>query len=218
MRNINRFSRKDGLSLLVMCLVILGLAMMPACSKKADEEKQTAEKIAVPEKTAETPATAAQDPRQEKIQQLQKLQGELIAMQGATLKKYPELVKEQEDLRKLIDEKMQAVLKPQKVDIQKLPELQKKLQDPNLPAQERTTLMKEFQDKIQVAKKARVDAMNDPQVQKAYQQHLTNMKEKMTADNPQALEKIEAFDKIQAELQAMSSKAGAGAAQPPMNQ
>jgi hypothetical protein len=218
MRNNNHFSRKDGLSLLVIGLVILGIAMMPACSKKADQEKAAAEKTAVPEKAQAIPAAAAQDPRQDKLLQLQKIQGELIAMQGATLKKYPELVKEQEGLRKLIDEKMQALLKPQKIDLQQIPELQKKLQDPNLPVNERTVLMKEFQDKVQVAKKARVDAMNDPKVLGAYKKYETNLKEKLIADHPQASEKMAAFDKIQAELQAMNSKAAAGAAQAPMNQ
>ncbi|MEW6079422.1 MAG: hypothetical protein AB1724_16570 [Thermodesulfobacteriota bacterium] len=218
MRNSNRFSRRDGLSLLVIGLVSLGIAMMPACSKKAEQEKAAVEKSAVPEKPQGIPAAASQDPRQEKILQLQKIQGELIAMQSATFKKYPELVKEQEGLRKLIDDKMQALLKPQKIDLQQIPELQKKLQDPNLPANERTGLMKDFQDKVQVVKKARVDAMNDPKIQEAYKQYETHLKEKLIAENPQATEKIADFDKIQAELQAINSKAVAGPAKTPMNQ
>jgi hypothetical protein len=203
--------------LLVVFLVVLGLAMMPACSKKADEEKAQAGKVAMPDKAKEIPVTAIQDPRQEKMKQLQQIQGELIAMQGATLKKYPELVKEQDELRKLIDEKIQAQMKSQKVDFQALQDLQRKLQDQSLPEKERQSLMQEFQTKAQVAKKARVDAMNDAKVKEAYQKYADHLREKMIADNPQASEKIAAFDKIQAELQQVEVKAGAAAAPKPMN-
>ena len=217
MRYLNHFSRRD-LSLVVIFWVVLGIAVMPACSKKSGEEKKTTSQPATATESAKTmPAPPPQDPRQEKMKQLQQIQGELIAMQGETLKKYPELVKEQDDLRNLINDKIQALLKAQKVDIQQLQDIQKKLQEPNLPDNDKMALMKDFQGKAQLVKQARVEAMNDEKVKTAYIQYESHLKEKLTADHPQASEKIAAFDKIQAELQSMSSSstaAGAGQQSP----
>ena len=70
--------------------------------------------------------------------------------------------------------------------------------------------MQEFQAKAKLARQARVDAMNDPAVQEAYMQYEAHLKEKLIADHPQALEKMESFDKIQARLQKLENSAGAG--------
>lgn len=203
MRHNKRFSRRGGV-LMIVLWVVLVIAIMPACSKKTGEETPPAEKATVSGKT-QGKAPVVQDQRQEKIKQLQQIQQELIVMQSATLKKYPELSGEQEALRMLIESKMQALLKPQKVDIQQLQELQKKLQDQTLPETERATLMAEFQGKATLTRQARIDAMNDEAVQEAYKKYEAHMKELMIADHPQAVEKIASFEKIQAELQKMGA-------------
>ena len=51
--------------------------------------------------------------------------------------------------------------------------------------------------------------MNEPAVKDAYQEYETLLKEKLIADHPQALEKMQSFDKIQAKLQKLDNNAGA---------
>ena len=203
---LNQFNR---LYLIMIVGIIVGMAAMPACSKKSGEETPAAGQPAM---TAPPPEKApdVQEQRKEMLKQLQQIRGELIIMQGVTLKKFPELSQEQNALKNLIEEKMQSLLAAKNVDVQQLQTLQKKIQDQNLSQEEKAALMQEFQAKAKLARQARVDAMNDPAVQEAYMQYEAHLKEKLIADHPQALEKMESFDKIQARLQKLENSAGAG--------
>lgn len=196
------------LRMAVIVGIMAGMAILPACSKKSGQEAPPAGQTAV---TAEAPekAPSVQDQRRELLKQLQQIRGELIVMQSVTLKKYPELSEKQNALKNLIEEKMKALMAAKDVDIQQLQALQKKLQDQNLPQEEKAALMQEFQAKAKLARQARVDAMNEPAVKDAYQEYETLLKEKLIADHPQALEKMQSFDKIQAKLQKLDNNAGA---------
>jgi hypothetical protein len=197
--------------MMVALWLALGIVIAPACSKKPGDDGKSAGQPALTDKAEKKPLTL-QEKRQEMLKQLQQIRGELIIMQGATLKKYPELSDEQGALKNLIEEKMTSLLVEKDVDLQQLQLLQKKLQDPDLPQEEKTTLMQEFQTKAKLARQARVDAMNDQAVKDVYQQYETHLKEKLIADHPNALEKMEAFDKIQASLQTLEANAGVGPA------
>lgn len=210
MRHSKYFSQNDGLRMVIILCALLAVVIMPACSKKAGEETPPAGKAAVSDKAvvsdkAQNAATAvSQQQRQEMTKQLQQLQGELILKQGVVLNRHPELLTEQGELRKLIEEKMQALLAPKNVDMKKLQEIQVKLQDKNLSVEQKKPLMAEFQEKSQLAKQARMDAMNDEKVKAKYQQYADHLKELMVSEYPETKQQIESFDKIQAELRKTS--------------
>ncbi len=216
MRYSERFSHWNGVLVLVVLLTVLGVAMMPACSKKTGEEAAPPEQAAVSEQVEESmaavpqeqaPAAGIEGERQEAIRQLQQLQADLIKMQVAVMNKHPELLTEQEKLSSLIEEKKKAIMGPQNVNLEEIQEFQKKVQDESLPEEEKAELMTEFQKKVQLYQQGRAEAMNDEEVQKAYKQYADHMKEAMIAENPQALEKMESFDKIQGELQGAGERA-----------
>ena len=208
MRYGKYLNQSNKLLLIMLAGLIVGMIVMPACSKKPGEETPPAGQTAVIPEHQAKPVTV-QDRRKELLKDLQQIRGELIVMQGTTLKKYPELSQEQNALKNLIEEKLQSLLAAQNVDVEQLQSLQKKLQDANLPQEEKSALMQEFQTKAKLARQARVDAMKDQAVQEAYQQYETHMKEKMIADYPQAAAKLETFDQIQAALQQLENNAGA---------
>lgn len=208
MRYCKYVNPSNNIRMMIVFWIMLGVLILPACSKKSDDEGPSGGQSEVIGQTEEKTLTL-QEQRQQLLKQLQQIRGDLVIMQGVTLKKYPELSEEQSALKNLIEEKMASLLTEKNVDIQQLQELQKKLQGQNLPQEEKTDLMKEFQSKAKLARQARVEAMNDQAVRDAYQQYETHLKEKLIIDHPQALEKMEAFDKIEARLQTLETNAGA---------
>lgn len=201
----------SGLRMMTALWIILGIILMPACSKTSEQAAPAGQQPAVTEMSEKKTATVPEQ-RQELLKQLQQLRGELVIMQGLTLKKYPALAQEQKALKTLIENKVEALMAEKGSDFQAFQALQRKLQNQDTPQEEKVRLMKDFQEQAKLAKKSRFEAMNDPEVQETYRQYEVHLKEKLIVDHPQALEKMEAFDQIQIRLQNIGKTGGAGAA------
>lgn len=209
----NHFCGLRGAHRFIIISCIALIAFTPACSKKSADEATPAGAV----HEIQNVPTTVQDQRQALLKQLQQLQGELAMMQGVVLKQYPELAKEQEDLKNLIEGKIQSLLKAQNVSLTRLGELQSKLRDQNVPAEEKKALMAEFQAKAKLVRQARTDVMKEATVVETFKQYESHLRERLIADQPQAAEKIAAFDKIQADLKALGNTAGAAAPAAPSN-
>lgn len=142
-----------------------------------------------------------------KIEQFQKLQGEVQALQQqlgdiheATLKANPDLQKQRDELEKLVGEKMRAAGSDPDKDIEKIQGLQAKVQDDKLPEKEREQHFQAFSSALQAFQSIQEKAMQDEDVQAAQKKLDDDTKAAMQKQDPNTEKLIGDIRKKQEEM------------------
>lgn len=167
--------------------------------------------------TPQAPATApAATPEQsKKMQEIQgvhaeymELQKHLAEIQRETLKAHPELEKEEQSLRDLVLAKMSSNGNNAKEDMDELVNLEKKLRSSDTPADERKTLMADYQKKAVAFRNAQSEAMKNPEVQAAQKKLMDDVMTAMKEKDPKVEELMKQLQQKQQQLSEMMKGAG----------
>jgi chromosome segregation ATPase len=174
----------------------------------------------LPVQAADTPkapatAPAAAPEQSKKMQEIQgvhaeymELQKHLAEIQRETLKAHPELEKEEQSLRDLVLAKMSSNGKNAKEDMDELMNIEKKLRSSDTPADERKTLMADYQKKAVVFRNAQNEAMKNPDVQAAQKKLMDDVMTAMKEKDPQVEELMKQLQQKQQQLSEMMKGAG----------
>ena len=97
--------------------------------------------------------------RQKLIQRFQALRQELSQIQEQAMAENAELKQEQQDLQAAIRKSMEFNMAEENVDVERLQELQTRLQDKELAKEEKQSLHQEFQEQINAYERARAKGL-----------------------------------------------------------
>jgi len=138
------------------------------------------------------------------------LQNRLSLIQEKTMEAHPELQQQQQAFLDLMMAKMASGGASPKDDLATIEKLERKLRSEATPESERQTLMSEYQEKAMAFRTAQVEALKDPEVQKAQgalrDATLTAMKQQ----DPQTEQLMEQLQQKQDEMKQMLEAAGQG--------
>jgi hypothetical protein len=167
---------------------------------------------------AESPAApqGAPAPQSEQMQAVQKLYGEymelrqrLAAIQQKAVKAHPELQKQGQDLQALMMSKMSSSTGVDaKDEMAAINEIEQKLRNKDTPDSERQKLMSEYQKRAEAFRKAQMQVMQDPEVQKAQAALMEATTAAMKQQDPQTEELMEQVKQKQAQLQKLTESGG----------
>jgi hypothetical protein len=164
-----------------------------------------------PSSQAEPPAV--QDDPMQAARQLHgeyvELQNRLSLIQEKTIEAHPELQKQQQAFLDLMMAKMASGsdASPQD-DLAAIDELEQKLRNKETPDSERQTLMTEYQEKAMAFRSAQVEALKDPEVQKAQEALREATVTAMQEQDPQTKQLMEQLQQKQGEMKQMLEAAG----------
>ena len=139
------------------------------------------------------------------------LQNRLSLIQEKTIEAHPELQKQQQAFLDLMMAKMASGsdASPQD-DLAAINKLEQKLRSKDTPDSERQTLMTEYQEKAMAFRTAQVEALKDPEVQKAQDALRDATVTAMKQQDPQTTQLMEQLQQKQDEMKQMLEAAGQG--------
>jgi hypothetical protein len=162
---------------------------------------------------AEPPA--AQEDSMQAARQLHgeyvELQNRLSLIQEKTMEAHPELQKQQQAFLDLMMAKMASGSDASPQDnLDAINKLEQKLRSKDTPDSERQTLMTEYQEKAMAFRSAQVEALKDPEVQKAQEALRDATVTAMKQQDPQTTQLMEQLQQKQDEMKQMLEAAGQG--------
>lgn len=136
---------------------------------------------------AEAPPAAGQPPEAAKqaYAEYMELQGRLDKIQAATLEAHPELKQQQQAFMDLMLSKMPSTGATAKDDLAAIEKIEKALGNAETPEAERKTMMTEYQEKAMAFRKAQMQSLKDPEVQKAQETLMNATLTAMKSQDPQ---------------------------------
>ena len=136
---------------------------------------------------AEAPPTAGEPPEAAKqaYGEYMELQGRLDKIQAATLEAHPELKQQQQAFMDLMLSKMPSTGATAKDDLAAIEKIEKALGNAETPEAERKTMMTEYQEKAMAFRKAQMQSLKDPEVQKAQETLMNATLTAMKSQDPQ---------------------------------
>jgi chromosome segregation ATPase len=138
------------------------------------------------------------------------LQQRLAQIQQKTMQAHPELQKQEKAFMDLMLSKMSTGGTSGKAQMDALHELEEKLSNKSTPADERKTLMSEYQQKMTAFRTAQMQAMKDPEVQKAQESLMKATVAAMKKEDPQTEQLMQQIEQKQEQLKTMMESAGHG--------
>jgi hypothetical protein len=176
--------------------------------------------VAMPVQAEDTPQPQATPPAvtPEQNKQMQEIQGvhaeymelqkRITQIQRDTLQAHPELEKQEQSLRDLVLQKMSSTGKSAKEDMDEIVKLEEKLRSDKTPAEERETLMGEYQKKAVAFRNAQNEAMKNPEVQAAQKKFMDDVMTAMKEKDPQVEQLMQQLQQKQQQLSQMMKDAG----------
>ncbi|MFP3982158.1 MAG: hypothetical protein ACLFV2_00505 [Desulfurivibrionaceae bacterium] len=135
---------------------------------------------------------------QQKLMEMKDLQKKQQEIQKEVLENNPELKKQEEELRQIVQETLDKHLDEQNVDIERLQDLQAKLQGgEDLEEEKQAELEDEFRQKVEKFRKAREKALTDPEITEKREALIKGIEEK----SPQAVKIGQKLEELQQEIQ-----------------
>lgn len=135
---------------------------------------------------------------QQKLMEMRDLQKKQQKIQKEVLENNPELKKQEEELRQIVQETLDKHLAEENVDIDRLQELQAKLQGgQDLGEEKKAELENEFRQKVGKFRKAREKALNDPEITEKREALIKGIEEK----SPEAVKIGQKLEELQKEIQ-----------------
>jgi hypothetical protein len=136
------------------------------------------------------------------------LQKRVMQIQQDTLKTHPELEKEEHSLRDLVLAKMSSSGKSAKDDMDEIIKLEEKLRSGETPAEERETLMADYQKKAVAFRNAQNEAMKNPEVQAAQKKLMDDLMTAMKEKDPQVEQLMQQLQQKQQQLSQLMKNSG----------
>jgi hypothetical protein len=168
---------------------------------------------AEPPAASQPGTTAAQDDPMQAARQLHgeyvELQNRLGMIQEKAVQAHPELQKQQQALEDLMMAKMTSSSGTSaKDELVAIDQLEQKLRNKDTPESERKTLMGEFQKRAKVFREAQLQALQDPEVQKAQTALMDATLAAMKQQDPQTEKLVEQLQQKQQQMKQMMESAG----------
>jgi signal recognition particle GTPase len=171
--------------------------VQPGWSQKGDEQKGQGQAEAGSRNDAEiTP----QMTRKKLVQRFQTLRQELSQIQQKAMEEHTELQQEQKDLQSAIRKSMESNLAEENVDVERLQELQAKLQDSELAKKKKQSLEQEFKEQVNAYQRARAKTARNEKIQAKQEAFRESMLSAMNEVNPQADEIIQEMQALQHQM------------------
>jgi hypothetical protein len=136
------------------------------------------------------------------------LQQRLAQIQQKTMKAHPELQKQEKAFMDLMLSKMSTGGTSAKDQMDSLHKLEEKLGNNSTPADERKKLMSEYQQKMTAFRTAQMQAMKDPQVEKARESLMNATVAAMKKEDPQTEQLMQQIEQKQAQLKKAMESSG----------
>jgi hypothetical protein len=188
----------------ILCLSFLLCMAQPGWAKKGDEQKGQGQAEAGSQNDAEiTP----QMTRKKLVQRFQTLRQELSQIQQKAMEENAELQKEQKDLQSAIRKSMESNLAEENVDVERLQELQAKLQDTELAKEKKQSLEQEFKEQVNAYQRARAKTARNEKIQAKQESFRESMLSAMNEVNPQADEIIQEMQALQHQMKFIKQSA-----------
>jgi hypothetical protein len=192
------------------------VATLPVHAENAPQSQDTPPAVA-PEQGKQPQGSApAMTPEQSKqMQEIQgvhaeymELQKRIMQIQQDTLKTHPELKKEEQSLRDLVLAKMSSTGKSAKDDMDEIIKLEGQLRSGETPAEERETLMSDYQKKAVAFRNAQNEAMKNPEVQAAQKKLMDDVMTAMKEKDPQVENLMQQLQQKQQQLSQLMKNSG----------
>jgi predicted RNA binding protein with dsRBD fold (UPF0201 family) len=198
---MNRFN--DARSLFARCFTARRLRVLCAVAALGTLAPSQAE----PPAAQDDPMQAARQLHGEYVE----LQNRLSLIQEKTIEAHPELQKQQQAFLDLMMAKMASGsdTSPED-DLAALGKLEQKLRSKDTPESERKTLMTEYQEKAMAFRSAQVEALKDPEVQKAQDALRDATVTAMQQQDPQTEQLMKQLQQKQDEMKQLLETAGQG--------
>ncbi|MGD2076125.1 MAG: hypothetical protein PVG38_14580 [Gammaproteobacteria bacterium] len=136
------------------------------------------------------------------------LQKRLNKIQAETMKAHPELKEQEQAFLDLMMSKMDTSGATAEADLAEIEGLEQKLRSGDTPESERKELMSTYQEKAMAFRAAQVEALKDPEVQKAQKELMDATMAAMKEQDPQTEEIMEQLKEKQEEMKQMMESAG----------
>jgi uncharacterized membrane protein YdfJ with MMPL/SSD domain len=163
---------------------------------------------------AETPGS-----KEDPMHAAKELHGEYVALQkrlnqiqAETMKAHPELKEKEQAFMDLMMSKMDTSGSTAEEDLAEMKKLEQKLRSSDTPESERKELMSTYQEKAMAFRAAQVEALKDPEVQKAQAELMDATMAAMKEQDPQTEEIMQQLKEKQEEMKQMMQSAGQGQA------
>jgi len=138
------------------------------------------------------------------------LQQRLAQIQQKTMQAHPELQKQEKAFMDLMLSKMSTGGASAKDEMDSLHKLEEKLSNNSTPADERKKLMSEYQQKVTVFRTAQMQALKDPEVQKARESLMNATVAAMKKEDPQTGQIMQQIEQKQEQLKKIMETGGHG--------
>lgn len=149
---------------------------------------------------------------EQKREEFIELQQKLEQIERAAVEANPELQEQQEEFAELVMERMKSQGHSPEEDVAELQDMQKRLQSPETPPEERQQLMGNLQQKASELEAAQREALEDPEVKKARGELVEAITTAMKEENPRTDDIIREMEQKQQELMEIHESVNQGAA------
>lgn len=191
----------------VMGVGVLFCLAQPVWAQEAAEPQEAEQSKSL---TGETPESSPEMTRQKLIQRFQSLQEELSEIQQQAMEENKELEQEQQDLQAMIRQNMESNMADENVDVQRLQELQTKLQDKELEEAQKASLEQEYKKQINAYQRARAKTARDKDVQQEQEAFRDSMLSAMNEVDPKTDKIIQELQMIQHQMRYLKQSAPEG--------
>ena len=203
-----RLSPVKSLSLFVLTSALcLGLA---GTGLAQDEGKQKQSSQAQEEKSGPSMGTMGSKDAQklQKMQQeMQRLQKKLGDIRKQALKENEDLKKKEEDLKALVEKKMDENMEGKDVDKDRMDTIRNKIRDnKNMSQTKKQELIKEYQKNARVYQQAQKKTFQDSEVQKKREEFKEKLTAAMNEVNPEADKILDKLENINKKMRMMQRK------------
>lgn len=138
------------------------------------------------------------------------LEQRLAQIQQKTMQAHPELQKQEKSFMDLMLSKMSTGGTNAKEEMDSLHKLEEKLSNKDTPADERKKLMSEYQQKATAFRTAQMQALKDPEVEKARESLMNATVAAMKKEDPQTEQIMQQIEQKQEQLKKIMESSGHG--------
>lgn len=163
--------------------------------------------------SAQDQGQEGQQEMQKKMQKMQEIGERLQSVQEETLKDNPKLEERQKDLDAMVQKKMDENMEKKGINMEELESLQSKLQSQDLEEGQEKELKAKWQEKVSAYQEARMETMNNEDVQEQQEKFRDDMIQAMEEKEPETKSMLDELEKLQQEMQAMQQSMQQGMGQ-----
>ena len=192
-------------------MIVLGLAFLLGLAQPVSAQKDQGSQRDGQSETRNQGASeiTPEMTRQKMVQRYKSLQEDLAKIQQQAMEDNEDLKQEQQDLQSMIRESMESNMAAEDVDVERLQELQAKLQGQGqeLAQDEKQSLEKEYKEQVNAYQRARAKTARDKEVQQKQEAFREDMLAAMKKVDPETEKIIQELQGIQHQMQYIKQSA-----------